>query len=366
MPEALERCVSSLLEKWKKDPGSRPEPKEEGQDAEQQAYAICTAMLKEKGVMGDFFDTFILETVGPTVLGAAITNRPHIKNMPPIQIIGDEGDERLLVHLVKRGRFRYRGGELVFDDATLQSFIDNFKMNRVGIDISLDHRHKPDFGAVGWFEDLFMNGDWLCALVKPTPTGLEVIKNGQFRYASIEFHPDWEHPEIRMSLDDLEEDMNEINLEEYRQLVEERDSLVTEMSELEERLTALESEADQQRDLVDRYRAMWVESLVNNVVMSAENYRDDDGRGHPPVFVDWVRDTLSLAPIGDGDDAVKLEDRGSADEVVAYFRKAIARLVNILPGSVMLSTQTEGDKDRDLGNEDDDNVEDFAKEVWAM
>ena len=89
-PKALDECVSSVTAGWASGKSKRPTPPKhlytkDGKppSAESQAHAICTAMLKKKGVMEEELEAIALEGAGMTLMGVAVTNRPHLKGLPP-------------------------------------------------------------------------------------------------------------------------------------------------------------------------------------------------------------------------------------------------------------------------------------------
>ena len=110
MPAALDECVTSLTAKWAKDPGSRPTPKKgkdgKPQGAKGQAHAICTASLQKSGKMEEELTAVMLEGSGMTLMGMAVTNRPHLKGLPPVKIVkrtvGEEEKELLRIPLLLR------------------------------------------------------------------------------------------------------------------------------------------------------------------------------------------------------------------------------------------------------------------------
>lgn len=351
MPEKVERCVTGLLAKWKADPSKRPEPREKGQSEKDQAWAICQASVKAE----DMIDLISLEGIGPTILGGAITNRPYIHNLPPIEIIQEAGEEKLLIPFIAEGKYSHPKGTLVFSPAVFNKMIENYKSGVLGRDISVDHRHKPEFGAVAWFEDVFVKDSILYAKAAPTPTGLEAIKNKNFRYASIEFHRDWSTPKLEFSSEDLtdfveEEDMPEtVSLELYQEEVQKREALEARFDTLETAQDAQIAKLEEaHRATVARLEAQTVDQAVNAIVLEAEAYRDDLGQGHHPALISWAGTVLRFEDIGEGEAVIHLEE-DTAPKHRSYIRRAIAFLLKELPGSVPLeSSATEREKARSI------------------
>lgn len=75
-----------------------------------------------------------------------------------------------------------KGTKKLFND-----FIDNWKNNVLGRDISFDKTHNPEDGATGWVKNIKIFGDKLKALVEFTPWGIELIEQKGFKYFSPEY-----------------------------------------------------------------------------------------------------------------------------------------------------------------------------------
>lgn len=358
MPAAVERCVLKLTAKWAKDPSSRPTPQKKGkdgkpQDAKNQAWAICTAAHNKKMGKLEQVNLVSLEGLGPTVLGGAVTNRPHILGLPEISIVEEDDKEKLVVPFLRKGKFRHHTGLLEFNDQAFEVMIDNFNKGVVGRKISLDNRHKPELGAVAWFESLFVDEDGvLKAKADPTPTGLQTIKDRNYMYASIEFNRNWESPEIKFSSDEFEdfddipieeEDMDTVTLEQYQEEVAAREKLEAELAKVKEGQVSLESSY---RDMIADLRRQNAEQHVRSIILEAEGYRDSDQRGHPKALLDWAGKVLRFEAVSED---VTLEDENDTGKYRAYIRKAVANLLQTLPGTVPLeSVDTEPEDDRNV------------------
>lgn len=225
MPESLEKCVASLQAKWSKDPKSRPTPKKDKdgkpQRASQQAHAICTASLQKAGKMEDELTAIALEGAGMTLMGLAVTNRPHLKGLPAVKIVKKEveGEERelLRIPLLLQGIWRHSKGNLVFNSKVFGRLQKNLKDGVIGQDVCIDSRHNPDWGALGWIGPEFAGtglkeeDDILVAYAEATPIGKEKVEQKAFRYASAELNTNFHHPKIgskfeaaKLSTDDIE------------------------------------------------------------------------------------------------------------------------------------------------------------------
>jgi hypothetical protein len=385
MPEILDRCVTDIMAKWKKDPSKRPKPiVKEGQkppSMRSQAFAICTASLKKAGKL----EEISLEGVGPTILGCAATNRPHIKGLPPIAQIDEDGKAKFVVPMLRRAKFRHSSGVLDFTGRAFDKMISNYKENVAGIDIALDARHKPDLGALGWFEDVYEKDGILYAKVVPTKLGLDFIGEQRYKYASVEFHPNWQDPELKMSLDDIEElleiefeevtmpDNDEVRTmteEEYTEFVDARKALEEQIDSIKnEHAEEIRSLRESYGEVVTRLEAQAVRQMVSGIMLEAEHYRDDRGMGHPKFLLEWARSVLSFDEI-EGEEPVKLEDREDPVRLRAYVRKSVVALLKGLPGSVPLSDgETERDKERSVELEGDgitdEQLSEYTSALWG-
>lgn len=379
MPIQVERCVQSLLAKWKKDPKSRPTPKKgtdgKPQKAKQQAFAICQAAQKQEAT-GSIF----LEWANPVITGLALTNRPHIKNLDAISILEDG---LLKVPLLILGKWRHPTGVLDFTKEVIAKMVKGFEENVVGHDISVDNRHRPELGAMGWVKRFGMEQRTdgklqFSAFAEPTPEGQKTVEEKRYRYGSLEFYTNWKHPLVAaLSSDELveySEELEEVimteevlvegdenqNTENLEAKLEEQQTQHAEALRLEEeRRVALEARV---RQLEDRAK----KQFVDNILLRAEAYRDDEQRAHSKVLMDWARATLLEEPLGE-EEAIKLEDRNSVEQVRAYHRRAIALLLESLPGVVpMAASGTEPGKGRKLEDEDYEPTDEQIKEFWEM
>lgn len=340
------------------------------------AAAMChSRWRKAKGIKeAEMIDLISLEGVGPTILGAAVTNRPFIKGLPPISI---RDDGMMIVPLLRHGTYKHKtAGRLEFNDQVFKKMIENFDNDVLGNEVSIDNRHKPELGANGWFKKVFIDKDgFLCAEAEPTPPGKEAIENKQYRYASIEFHRDWESPELRFSGENLveitetEEDMPEdvVTLEQLQEVEQARLELQQQLEKSTERIVRLEEAHGQ---TVVRLESQLLREKVTSILAQAEVYRGEDGKGHPKALIDWARGTLLLEDIGEGEDVIKLEDSGKASKVLAYFRKAIKVLLETLPGTVPFETETSTERDTqrsvELSDEEvsDEDLTEYVRETF--
>jgi len=381
MPAQLEACVSGMLAKWRKNPKDRPEPKKsksgKPQTARSQAFAICTASLQKAGKL-ETVDLVSLEGVGPTVLGAAATNRPHIKGLPPISIVEEDGKEKLLVPLLRQGHYKHSSGLLEFNDTVFANMVGNYKEGVVGNDISLDNRHKPELGALGWFEDLYVDDNGiLTAKVGPTSVGLDTIKDKRYRYASIEFHRDWESPEVKFTSESIEylEDFSKEDIvmddEKVTQLEQQNQELMSGKVALEQKIASLEAAQAAREKEIAKLEERVIAERVRGIILEAESYRDENGLAHPKALIDWARKILAFEKFEDGSDVVSLEEGYTSGDVKAYTRKAVVSLLKTLPGTVPLESDESDRLEHRMGDDNPDgeytNEETQSfKDFWEM
>lgn len=370
MPAAVERCVSSLLAKWSKDPASRPKPKEEGQDAKSQAWAICQAAYNKR--VAASLNIMFEGGLGPAFMGAAATNRPYIPQLKETRVVEEGEKKKLLVHLANSGHFNHPlAGPFILNRAVFSSFISNFRSNVIGQRAAYDCRHRPDDGAYGWFEKL-MFGDEIgegekefWGMVDPTEVGLQRIEGGQFRYSSMEFHLNYDRSDVTLDLEDITSDFCVIDLEE-----EEKEPEVNEMGDntiaLEEHQKALdelaalknksnqdaqavkdaEERAQKAQALVLEMQREAIETSAGAVIELAQTRVDENGNALPRQLVEWMAKVMKFESLGEGDNAIKL----SADEEVGlgvrkYLIDAMKVLALSMPGVVPAERTSAGGSD---------------------
>lgn len=163
-------------------------------------------------------------------------------------------------------------------------------------------------------------------------------------------------------------DENAVTLEQYQAEIEARQNLEQQLDELRtqsnEQITALQSNYD---TVIANFETQAVEQFVSGIILEAEHYRDDDGKGHGKVLLEWAKKVLTFANVGEKE-VITLEE-STEKNLRAYLRKTVAWLLENLPGSVPFSqTKTSPDKERDIELEDstDEENTEFAKSVWEM
>lgn len=274
MPKVLEDCVESLTKKWSNDPKSAPALRK-GQDRRAQAFAMCTSSLKKKGLL-EMNEIIKLEGVGPAILGAALTNRPHIKGLPPVTIEEREGKKLMRIPLLRMGKWKHPTGLLVFDDQAVDRMIKNFQDGTVGNHVSVDMRHQPELGAQGWFTEFKREEQdgkkLLVGYAEPTPVGERAVSDKIYQYASLEFHPNWESPLVTAfstddaALTELEEPccgvVEEVSMEELEQDVEETQDQVED--ELEDEQEVEDGDETEDENELDDLLDLAVSAIVDD------------------------------------------------------------------------------------------------------
>jgi hypothetical protein len=330
---------------------------------------------------------------GPTLVGAAATNRPYIPQLKETTVTGEDDEKRLVVHLANPGKYDHPLGPFTLNRTIFLMMVNNLELGVLGQKAAYDCKHRPNDGAYGWFEKLYLDEkNRLFGIVDPTATGLAAIEDRQFLYSSLEFHRNYKRDDVKLDLERATEftvecmDLEELDLEESIEPESEEeideDAEVDNMGEGTERLeqlegqvTTLEREKQDALDLAAKReerakeaekRALKLEqraldARVASVVSLAKNHRDKDGNGHSRVLIDWVDKVARLSDLGEDDDVIRLsDDEKPTSEVMHYFLAAVEELIETLPAVVPTESDTSGDEDNDKEKEDNFDY----KEEW--
>lgn len=349
-----------------------------------------------------------LEHNGPVILGIAATNRPHLP-LPPMSVVDVEGRKLIRVPFLRAGIFSHpEHGNLVFNDTVLAKMLDNYTNGKSHFGVSLDIRHKPELGALAWFDkdkggDLVLEtdekyGKLLVGYAEPTSEeALKIVEKKQYAYASAEFKSNHKDTMIaKLSTDDLkeitiedlfdentklEEPMEQItvSLEEYNELKQKAESLTATETALEEARKELKKfekpqapavseevrvKLEEQDGEIKRLKRDALEREVDLVVTKAQAYRDSNDYGHSPILLEIARNAmLGLAvPVKDG--SIKLESDNPAD-VVDFFRKTFVHMLESIPGQVRMESKTVGDETKSFNKGSDEfETKDFES-FWS-
>jgi len=391
MPKAVESCVSSLLAEWKRDPSKRPAPRKKGQKQEEQAWAICTA-AHNKSVKASL-EAMLESGEGPALLGAAATNRPYIPHLKPTQVVEIDGKKKFLVHLANSGHFGHPLGAFTLNRAVFLTMQNNLRRKVTGQDAAYDAHHKPDAGALGWFDDLLL-GDQVkglvggaavnlefgpkefWGLVDPTPVGLELIEGGIFKYSSMEFQRNYKRDDVRLDLERATEDFC-IVLESAEDAGKQDNTTGGNMSDnndagndgagndgaikLQQQLEAandkvkeLERREQEAADRALKLEQMAISDSISGVIKLAQDRRDDEGNGLPKQLIVWVASVLKFEGLGEGDDAIRLsEDEHPSFNLQRYLISAVKALILEMPGYVPAKRHGHSGQDDSGGDGDD-------------
>lgn len=401
MPQALDSCVESVLEGWRKNPGSAPKKNKQGQALDtpekkrSAAFAMCTASLQKAGKMeyGDetWYFSEDLPLPNPVMTHFAMTNKPHIQGLDELGFVdGDgkpwvegesQGEKLIKVPLLILGKWKHRLGILNFTKKLTERIEENFRAGKAGHQVGSDARHKDVLGSLAWatgkfFSDVSKKGlpQW-GVLAKPTTQGEQFVRDKVFQYASIELHPNFKNRMLSAALSaddivgewadecpalaldeyyeegDMPEGTEEVTLEQDLELQDQVDTLSTEGEETRGLLQATQDELRLANERLARMERAMLDQFVESIVIRAEAFRDESDHAHSSQFLGWLNSVLKLQPIGEGDNVIQLEDTSSPGTIVGYFRRAINWLAENVStaGPIMQEAKTEPDKKPAIG-----------------
>lgn len=99
----------------------------------------------------------------------------------------NDGGRTSTVQILRTGSWNHPTyGTFSVSFGDLDEFVANFKANVRGVDLAVDVNHDPEHRAIGWFRDVYREGEALFAVVEWTDEGLEKINSKEFRYFSPE------------------------------------------------------------------------------------------------------------------------------------------------------------------------------------
>jgi len=115
-----------------------------------------------------------------------------------------------VTNAIYEGSFNHHQGDFVLTDKTLDEFVSNFENNRAGIQPAINYNHQQFDKAAGWptkvvkriSEKALSDGKTsktssLDMEVKWTPSAAQAIRDGEYRYFSIEFATDFVNSETQ-------------------------------------------------------------------------------------------------------------------------------------------------------------------------
>lgn len=398
MPAKLDRCRDSLMEKWGKDPSTKPKRYKSGDkwkmiesrdDLISAATAICRAstglseqysQLSEQAVTD--LSVVLKEGVGPVLRGVAFVNRPYLKFMRPLEVVMREGKEMIRAQLVRYGFYEYPldpNGVLMLTQEFWSKIRENFLGNAYGQKIFADRRHDPEGGSMGELVALEDTGDGMDGLFDPTPTGLQAVKNREVNYASVDFvydhadtrievvagesvmeELDWSqilfltlaegqvigNPNEEVDMGDNHETppTDEVTLADDPELVQLKEQLKSDRAAFLQEQAEFRAERARQREELRRQK----------VELKLEDLRQPrDGKALDKPVLEMIGQILlgDEVKIGEGD-GIKLSDEQTAVNVHGYYREAVMVLADRLPRTVPVGSQVEPANDRPRSGED--------------
>jgi hypothetical protein len=234
-------------------------------------------------------------------------------------------------------------GELVFDDAKLQRFADNFNNNVRGTDIDIDYDHKAHHGkAAGWLRAVTVKaGQGLWGTVEWTKDAYRALKEGEYRYFSPEFADEWDHPSSGETFKDVLfgggitnrpfiKDILPINLSELR--FAEGGNPAMDPKLLRQRLGLPEDATDEAVTTALEALPEPIQELVK-APEAVEPPKDTEPPTPPVVEQEKVPATLAEPPA----DLVKLAETNPAVKLMLQEREANAKRLEALETSSRLS-----------------------------
>lgn len=112
----------------------------------------------------------------------------YLVDISDITLEEKDGKKTSWIEIFREGEWNHpRWGIIKGTKKLFQDFIDNWKNNVLGREISIDKTHNPSEGATGWIKDLKIFDDRLKAKVEWTSWGLDLIENKGFKYFSPEY-----------------------------------------------------------------------------------------------------------------------------------------------------------------------------------
>lgn len=165
----------------------------------------------------------------PVMLGVALTNRPHVRlKKHPISVVEKDGEKLVRVPFMVKGKYHHPQGDLDFTDDAFDKMLENYRNGVADYDLAADSKHQPERGAWMWFQEELggkvvrenVNGeDLLVGYAKPADESVIRDLSGvapKFRYASLEFHPNYrsnvKQTYLSEDLTDWEDSMENITL----------------------------------------------------------------------------------------------------------------------------------------------------------
>lgn len=161
---------------------------------------------------------------GPTLIDAAMTSKPHLRQRGhEIRIVDIDGKKLVEVPLMRKGIFSHPWADtMIFDDEFFETMIENHKNKVTDYPPILDLRHTDSQGALAFLDPddggrLEVKDNWLTAFGPPVDEKAEeIINSRRWRFSSAHFHPDYQSNLLRK----LSDGRRGITLEECTEIKE--------------------------------------------------------------------------------------------------------------------------------------------------
>lgn len=358
------------------------ETKDEGKSATYAWGAVKNAGFK-KGKDGKWHKEGGSEKSEKEEASAPVSGN-YILSSDKIEVISlsDEQQEDESVPNAKIPSFRISSfkhpfyGKLNFDDSFLRTVVDNYHSGIVGYDLAVYAAHGTD-EAIGWIKDLERSGDSVYVFAHMNKDGLQMIKDKKYKYASIEYRPDYTDAETgdsygpalvglaltnrpfvnrQESVTVLSIDYENEELESVlppvivMELPKQKEDIMDEknqVNELENKNDAVPPDVVQMsrsefNELKNKYQNLEQETsrLKAEVriahidrMMSEASARVSDGKQLAPAVIDWAKNFMK----GEEVNGIKLSNDNSVD----YMDAAISYLLsNVIPCTVPVESNT--------------------------
>lgn len=100
-----------------------------------------------------------------------------------------ENQNTSIVQILRTGSWDHPVyGQFKVDLIDLAQFVQNFQNNIRGVDLCVDVNHESGHRAVGWYREVYQEGDALFASIEWTTEGIQYITSKQYRYFSPELY----------------------------------------------------------------------------------------------------------------------------------------------------------------------------------
>lgn len=403
MPEKLDRCVSDLMSKWRKNPEEKPKryksgdkwKKVEGEgDLRSAAWAICRAStgLSRYPELSEDWKVILSgeDGHGVALIGGAAVNDPHITGLNRLEVVWRDGKEMIKGQLLRFGTFlhpRAPDGKLIVNQELYDSIVKNFRDNVIGRVPILDARHEPNDGSLGEFVELEQVDDRLNVYIDPTPLGLQKVKDRIYNYLSAWLNLNYKGSEVAMSfseectedksivemaahlvadyeeeimpekndapetppeqdLKEGEQDVVQLTRAEYEELTNSNADLAKKVGLVEKALEENKELELQLKAMREREEAREEELRLQRVELFVEELKrpDKEGRMIDKGVLELLRAGLRNDSIGEEGTEIKLSADGGTSGVHNYYQKVLREIGRKIPRVVPGGAQIEPDE----------------------